>query len=394
MPTTHPHGSGVVGGRVADVTAVVTDVHLRSVLAGVRGLGRAGIPVVALAPRWHSAGRVSRYVRASRVGADSVSAPAAFASSVMELCARHAPAVVYPGCEAAIDALLVAAPDDGSLPLAYGDTSGLAHIRDKARLPQLAAAVGLETPRTLVEGTAEELRRDPPVGPCVIKPVRPGGTAPSATRAETAEDVMSLLARLPADEPLLVQERVSGRLRALSLVVDRDGRVAGRFEQIAHRTFPADMGISSRAVSVAPDEGLVSRSAHLLRLAGFSGLAQLQFVDSATGPRLIDVNPRFYGSLPLALAAGANLPAAWHAVATGRPDRAPAPYRVGVTYRWFESDLIAAAKGDVGRAFRRPPRPRVGAVWATDDPLPGLVMGAGRLRHRFGGLARRLRATG
>ena len=51
---------------------------------------------------------------------------------------------------------------------------------------------------------------------------------------------------------------------------------------------------------------------------GFGGLAQLQFVQAPGGaPALIDVNPRFYGSLPLALACGVNLPDAWHALVSG-----------------------------------------------------------------------------
>jgi predicted ATP-grasp superfamily ATP-dependent carboligase len=373
------------------VAALVTGAHLRSVLAGVRGLGRAGIPVVALAPSRRAAGLLSRYVRTAAVGPDALAQPSAFAARVAELCVRNCPVVVYPGQEAAIDALLHARVRHESVRLAHPDGEGLEAVRDKRRLPALAEGAGLRTPATLSIGTARELRAAPPVTPCVLKPVASGGRLRSTTLLSSAAEVASVLAGLPADEPLLVQERVRGRLRAVALVVDREGRVVARFEQIARRTYPADAGISSEAVSVAPDEDLMARSADMLRRVGFWGLAQLQFVETAAGPQLIDVNPRFYGSLPLALAAGVNLPAAWHAVATGQGGVEPREYRVGVTYRWLESDVVAAAKGDVRRLLRRAPRPRVGAVWAADDPLPAVVFGVHATARRLGKLTRRIR---
>jgi len=361
------------------------------VVAGVRGLGRAGVPVVALGPSWHAAGLRSRYVGTPAIGPDAVAAPSGFAARVAELSAAHGPVVVYPGQEAAIDALI-----DGragaSVRLAYGSEDGLIVIRDKGQLPDLAAAAGLRTPATLTLATAGELRASPPAVPCVFKPVRPGGSLRSTALLTSPDATAALLAGLPPDEPLLVQERVHGPLRALALVVDRDGRVEARFEQIARRTFPVQAGISSEAVSVVPDDRLTARAADMLGRAGFSGLAQLQFVESSSGPRLIDVNPRFYGSLPLALAAGVNLPAAWHAVATGRVWSQPREYRVGVTFRWLESDLVAAAKGDVRVRvlLRRVPAPRVGAVWARDDPLPAVVLGTETAVRRLGKLARHL----
>jgi predicted ATP-grasp superfamily ATP-dependent carboligase len=185
-----------------------------------------------------------------------------------------------------------------------------------------------------------------------------------------------------------VQERAEGTLIAVSLVLDPGGRVVARFQQAARRLWPTRAGASSVAVSVAPDERLVERAAALLRAAGFWGLAQVQLVDAANGPAVIDVNPRFYGSLPLALAAGVNLPAAWHAAAIGREPAPVGPYTVGVTYRWLEAELTAAYNGEVGRLRHRAPRPRVGAMWAGDDPVPSVLLAAeaatARVRRRVG----------
>ena len=89
---------------------------------------------------------------------------------------------------------------------------------------------------------------------------------------------------------------------------------------------------------------------------------------------LLDVNPRYYLCMPLALACGVNLPAAWHAVVEGRPGGSPAAYPAGRRYRWLEGDVYAARHGHP-LALLRPRRPaHAGAMWAADDPLPSLLL--------------------
>jgi len=145
-----------------------------------------------------------------------------------------------------------------------------------------------------------------------------------------------------------------------------------------------EAGSSSLGISVEPDEDLVARAAAMLASAGYWGLAQLQFLSDGHSRELIDINPRFYGSLPLAWAAGVNLPAAWHSVVLGEPHGPPASYRTGVTYRWVEADMIAALRGSPGRLRRRSPspQPRAGAWWASDDPLPALALGVDAIWKR------------
>jgi len=157
-----------------------------------------------------------------------------------------------------------------------------------------------------------------------------------------------------------------------------------QFQQVALRTWPPDAGISAVAESVPTDPHLAAGAARMLASVGFGGLAQLQFVEApGGGPALIDVNPRFYGSLPLALACGVNLPAAWHDVASGRSSGRPSPYPAGVRFRWLEGNLLHASRGPDGR--RRNIRKafsggrghgRAGAVWASDDVVASAVFAA------------------
>ena len=173
-----------------------------------------------------------------------------------------------------------------------------------------------------------------------------------------------------------------GPLVSVELVIDREGRLVARFQQVTRRTWPSAAGSIALATSVEPDEGLVSRTAAMLAELGYWGLAQVDFVETASGFTLLDVNPRFYRCLPLAVACGTNLPALWHAVAVGRPVGPPGAYRTGMTYRWLEADFVAAARGAPAgcSSARRTPAPaRLGppatrcpeCCWAFPRSHPG-----------------------
>jgi predicted ATP-grasp superfamily ATP-dependent carboligase len=255
-------------------------------------------------------------------------------------------------------------------------------------LATLAEEVGLTSPATLVEATTGELSEGAAPLPCVVKPALPGAALASAVVIHDRAGLRALIDSVGPEEPVLVQERVKGPLSAVALVLSAEGEVVASFQQEARKTWPVDAGTSSIAVSVALDRDLVGRAVELLRSAGHSGLAHMQFVGTGSSRALIDVNPRFYGSLPLALACGVNLPAAWHASVSGLPLSTPGAYRLGVTYRWLEGQLLGALRGPrggrvgaVGRALRPSTRPRVGAVWSAADPLASAMFTADLARE-------------
>jgi predicted ATP-grasp superfamily ATP-dependent carboligase len=366
--------------------ALVTDAHIPSAVSGIRALGREGLAVAALAPRRSAVGLWSRYCAARTVGPDSVTDPGGFSAAVQRVVERHGRLVVYPGQDEALNALVAAdLPADAVLP--YPGTQPLEALRDKGRLAGLAADVGLATPSTLAVGAPQTLLAGELPDGAVVKPSQPGGAFAEVQLTDSRDELRALLATVPPSEDVVLQERLTGRLMAISVVVDRDGGLARRFQQVALRTWPPDAGISSLAVSVEPDEALVEACRALLDAAGYWGLAQLQFIDAPGGRRLIDVNTRFYGSLALALAAGVNLPAAWHSVTLAQPAGGPEPYRVGVSYRWVEADLMAAMRGVRGRLTGRGSRPRTGPMWARDDPFASFLFAGGAVG---GGLRRRL----
>jgi predicted ATP-grasp superfamily ATP-dependent carboligase len=365
--------TGPAAGGTVD--AIVTDTNLRAGVAGVRALAGAGLEVCALAATRRSAGLWSRHADVRALGPTSLEDPGGFVARVGALAAERGPCVVFPSLEETLDPLVAAIdvlPEKAIVP--YPGPGPLHALRDKSALPDLVRDAGLVTPESLGEGTVAELLAAPPPTPCVVKTPGKSPVLPDARVARTADELTALLTSLPPDEQVLVQEHAGGPLVGLALVLDRAGAVVARFQQTADLLWPIGAGGSRRATSVAPDPELVDAGARLLRHAGFWGLAQLQYLSTRRGPALIDVNPRFYGSLPLATAAGVNLPAAWHAVTLGGPPAPETPYRVGVSYRWLEGEIAAAFRGDVRELFDRPPAPRSGAIWASDDPVPSTIL--------------------
>jgi len=371
---TPPYARRVHPNPSRGIAVVTGSLDASTVLSGVRALAGAGWQVHAV-----GAGD-ARVLRRSR--------------ALMALHTAPAPAEDAPGYVRAVRALLqrldrpvlIAAGDAELITLAGArdellaaggvqELAALKRLLNKGLLAGASAAVGLATPDLA----------NPDDLPVIVKSAlhfEPGRRT-ERWEAQVATDAAELAEALQrADEagvPVVVQRWVAGRLMALSLVLDRAGGVVGRAQQIATVTWPRDAGRSARAETVPVDDGLAAACAALLTGAGWYGLAQLQFLQPASGPAvLIDVNPRLYGSVGLAVAAGAPLPDLAARVLRGERVVSVPDARPGVQYRWLEGELRAALGGPSRlrdlRAALRPARGQIGPVWDPHDRRPAAAM--------------------
>ena len=253
---------------------------------------------------------------------------------------------------------------------------------DKVRLAEAAARARVPTPATTLVRIGAPL---PAMSsPVIVKErVHAGLNQGRSGRLEaavaaTAAEARGLVAAIHAGGgDAVVQEIVPGRLIAHTSVTAPDGRLVVAVQQEAERIFPPETGASARARTVPLDPDLAAGAARLLRELRWTGLAELQFVGTkGSKPCLIDFNGRFYGSLALAVGAGANLPAVWASVATGRPPGDVSEAVPGTRFQWLEGDLRLATGARGGALIRetlRCVRYAVGArhgIWSGTDPLP------------------------
>ena len=200
----------------------------------------------------------------------------------------------------------------------------------------------------------------------------------SVRYVSSMQQVKAAIEALPGRE-ILVQPYIPGTLVSVS-GVSWEGDLVCALHQRAIRIWPVPAGVSSYAETIPPDAKLEQGVARLVRATGWSGLFQAQFIRDPRGEHyLIDFNPRIYGSLALAVAAGLNLPAIWVDLLLGRRPRVGG-YRVGTRFRQEEKDLRALARMLANGSERRsalrglmPQRDTTHAVFSLRDPMPLLT---------------------
>lgn len=258
----------------------------------------------------------------------------------------------------------------------YADHAIVLRAVDKLELARAAEAVGITTPRTVEATKATIADAELPV---IVKPAlhaKPQRVRPivATSRSEVTRHVAEI--RRHGGRPLL-QEVIRGDLMAYSFVADRDSSIVAAVQQHDLHRWPLNVGVSARAQAVPADAELAAGVARLVLELGWFGMAQLQFLRGpGHSPALIDWNARPYASLPLAIAAGVNLPSIWARLATGRSLGPTVPPRAGVTFQWFPGDIRAsvAERGRARGAFDAV-RTALGAsqsIWRLQDPWPAM----------------------
>ncbi|HET9708970.1 MAG TPA: metallophosphoesterase family protein [Gemmatimonadales bacterium] len=352
-------------------TVLVTGADQHQGLAVIRGLGEAGIPVVACgASRW-SLGFHSRYATQHARYTPALHDPAQFTADIVRLVQRHRPELLIPTVESTLVLLNDVREElERYTTLAAPPPAILDYALDKLQTLRLAHRMGVPAPRTIHGGSAAEiLDRAPELSfPVAIKPRGPALHATTQHRvgfkvryARNSQELERLLRTIGGDAPaVLVQELAPGVGRCVSAVC-KNGEPLATFVYSRDRELPHSGGISVMRKSIEPDPRLVSYATTLLRAIRWQGVAMVEFKYDAATDRytLMEINGRFQASAALSLDAGLNYPHLVASLFTGRELPLLGTYRVGVTERWLRGDLLALTQALVDRSDRTTPRRRL-----------------------------------
>lgn len=385
------------------VPAVVTDARLRMAVNIIRSLGRAGVPVTAVetAGRENVLGFHSRYTRARvRLPLDSSAADLAAVAS----------GAVYVPVSTAMVALLARHQEQALSPVStlVPPTASLALLHDKASCLKLARDKGLPVPATRVpaeEGVDPSDRSEllewaaSLTFPVIVK-YRSGEDVglPAAKRylvCRTRDEVADGYLRLNSVQPgPIVQDYVDGGDVGLALLYDRHSEPVASFTYRSLRQRPRAGGPTTLAESVSLPT-LVDYGKRLLDGLAWRGPVMLDFrEDSRGGYHLLEVNPRFWGSLDLAVRSGVDFPLLYYLAALGLP-LPRMEQRDGVRVRFFPNDFLSVF--EYARAERAGPLQALGwllelanpalpdGLLALSDPAPGLLYLIGGLTRRRAG---------
>ena len=359
-------------------TALVTGAEEHQGLAVIRGLGMAGVPVVACGSTRGSLGFWSRFATARRVYTSPFTDQQRFVADVLEIARASGANLIVPSVESTLVVLDAhRAAIEEQCPLAAPCSDVLEVALDKLRTLQLAERLGVPVPRT-AHGASREAILDAARNlrfPVAIKPR--GHSLYAKTRnalgfkvkyAATLDELGTALQSLdPRQGYPLVQEYAPGTGICVSAVFDR-GRPLVLFPYVRVREVPLTGGVSVLRRSLPLDERLARYVELLLGSVGWHGVAMVEFRYSARTDSyvLMEINGRFQASTALAIDAGLNLPYLVYALYTGRSLNGDQRYRVGVEERWLRGDLLSLLTALLGATAPS-------SVQDPERPLPSRV---------------------
>jgi predicted ATP-grasp superfamily ATP-dependent carboligase len=221
---------------------------------------------------------------------------------------------------------------------------------------RLVQQLGLLLPRTLEISSPRQLAdlTSQLEYPVVVKGVCSSGSqqvALAATPRELESEFhrIAALRRDPALPLPVIQEYVPGSGYGLTALVDAgEPLVTFMHRRLAEHDIQHGVHFAHGATAAESvhEPEILEAATRILRELQWNGMAMVEFRRHRTTGRFyfIEINPRFVGSLELAIAAGVDFP--WLLTRYATQGRAAVPavgHRSGVRYRWLLSKNVAGA---------------------------------------------------
>jgi predicted ATP-grasp superfamily ATP-dependent carboligase len=288
------------------------------------------------------------------------------------------------------------------------DAQKIEFVRDKGNLLRFAEAHGIPIPKTLYDpptpepckvqgfGPVPNVVQDSPASnvvqglasqldsipiPAVIKPRISSGSFGIAY-VKKREDLIPLYQKIHVRYPFpVIQERIpdGGGTFGFSALLDHASRVKAAFVHKKLRMYPVQGGPSTLREGVDHPQ-IMELGLSLLRALKWVGVAMAEFkVDPRDGiPKLMEINPRFWGSLHLAIISGVDFPYLILKMARGDPFDPVLNYTLGRRCRWLLFGDILHFLDNPHRFHLQPSFFRFFApdtsydIISKEDPLPVL----------------------
>ncbi len=261
-----------------------------------------------------------------------------FVDRVLALCELHDISVVVPTVDSELVPLAERRDDFSSLGtrVLVAEAAPLGECLDKWTLMQRCAG-HVTIPRcALLDGSFEPADWEPPV---VVKPRRGSGSRGFRVVRDWGE-----MQALPRGGENLVQELLPGTEYSLDVLAASDGVVRA---VVPRARLKVDSGIAITGRTVIDTE-LERLGALAFERMNLSGVANVQVKRDADGTaKLIEINPRFPGTMPLTVASGVNMPVLALREALGEPmPPGPLPFEEIAMARHFTERFFPVAELD------------------------------------------------
>lgn len=336
---------------------LLLDGETNAAVACVRSLAKAGHEVTVGSAEqwvWCKAAR-SRFAYASFKYPDPLAEPQRFIDTIISQIERSSqrPIFLLPATEPTM--LVVSRARErlqaaGSI-MVMKPHAELVPVCSKREMTMLASSLGIRTPRTIcVEDPqlAAEIARDlqyPVVLKCdssqQILPDDRVLITPKPRYARNPAEFLEAHRQLSgACGPILAQEFIRGRGVGYFTLMCQ-GELRAEFAHLRIREADPSGSGSSLRIGIAVPPAVREAGLRLLREVKWHGVAMVEFRVQQDGtPVFLEVNPRFWNSLALAVYSGIDFPALLAAVAEHGDVAPQLEYRTNVRCRWLLGDFI------------------------------------------------------
>jgi len=218
-----------------------------------------------------------------------------------------------------------------------------AHNKDQWE--PVARSLNIPVPKTVTIEDARNQRTDlhSLSYPVFIKP-KQGGGAWAVKKIDSPQELQTILSKpLYFDRPwsrFFIQEKIIGETICVAMLFCK-GVYKAKIAYKQLRDYPVSGGQATLRVSIS-NKDAETNFQRLLEEFKWHGVCQADFVvDGRTGiPYLIDINPRFWGSLVQGIACGVDFPYLVFKMASEGDVEQIRDFKIGVMTRWLGGDLM------------------------------------------------------
>lgn len=317
---------------------LVTDGHSRAAVQIVRSLGKKGINTFAGETYALNPTFFSKYVKKRLVYPRPDIHPIDFIETVYEFAIKNKVEMILPvvdDCTLLLSKFRRKFEPKISIPVA--EYSKLIVGRDKARTIELAKELKIPHPKTIIDEKANWNFIINEIGfPLILKPKESSGTRGIVF----VEDERSLResffeVKRNYGTPIIQEFIPYGGAYGVEVLFNK-GKVRGKFVHKRLREYPVSGGPSTLRESIVYPE-IENYAIRMLEYLNWHGPAMVEFrVDARNGePKLMEINPRYWGSIRLAIFAGVDFPFLHYCMTKNGDVEPVVEYKLGVKARWF-----------------------------------------------------------
>ncbi len=381
------------------MSVLILDGESNAGLAVARSLGRKGIEIDVAGKTGLSPAFFSKYCKNSFVYPNPEKNLKGFVNNLKKIVERKKYEMLIPCTDFTIipitlhrkffeKKLLIPLPSNKHLKLAWSKSTTL----------KIAKSIGIPTPKTFFVKKSSELEKikNKIKFPVVLKPesskciVGNKIVDMQVRYANNFEELKQNFKKMFINgKPPLIQERIKGYGLGFFALLDK-GKIKAFFMHRRIREVSVDKGASTLRESIK--NKIIKRyGSKLLKKIKWHGVAMVEFrMDEKDKiPKLMEINGRFWNSLPLAIVSGVDFPFLLYKMFKGECLKPILSYKTGVKCRWLTGDayrLLKIIKSDYNKKVFTEPilktlkdffeffgKDLYYDYFCLDDPLPAFI---------------------